>query len=177
MDITTPYITTRPRHVTTATWLLYAMAAASLIFGLIPVALMDDLKRAAEHAYAGTYLAGTAANEAVSSAGTGLLGGLVSAAFWSALAFFCARGKNVARIIVWICAGGLTLNLLLGISVLPKGFFAERPDWYLPMFVASATIRLIGLAAISVLLGMPSSRPFFRKPLSPTTAQGAEPTT
>jgi len=177
MEVTTPDIATPPRGVTAATLLLYAVAATAVIVALIPVALVDDLKAAAEHAYAGTQLAATAAHDAASLAGSGLVSAFAAAAFWSALAFFCGRGRNPARITVWICGGLTALNVLVGISALPHDFFARRPDWYLPMFIVGIAIRLIGLAAASVLLAVPSSRPFFRKPLPPPIAQASQPTT
>jgi hypothetical protein len=170
-----PARTARPRTVSIASYLLYIAAAAPLVFSLIQVALIDDLKRAAERAYAGTYLADTASTDAASTAIGGLVGSIVVAIAVAALGYFCGKGKNPARILVWIFAGGQLFNLPVASQLFSHGYFARKPGWYLPLSVANLTIGLGTLLAVSILLAVPASRPFFRKPQALQPPTGTEP--
>lgn len=170
MEPATPTPVSRPRSVSIASYLLCASAAVPVMFALVQVVLVDDMKRAAELPYAGTSLAATAGTDAATTAGTTLVSAIVSAIAIVAIAYFCARGKNPARILVWIFAGGSLLTLPISISVLlSPGFFDRKPSWYLPLYVADITIIKGALFAASVLLALPASRPFFRKPQASAT--------
>jgi hypothetical protein len=170
-----PATATRPRTVSIASYLLYIVAAAPLVFSLVQVALIDDLKRAAERAYAGTYLADTAGADAASTAIIGLFGSIVTAIAFVALGYFCGRGKNPARILVWILAGGQSLNIPVSTHAFSHDFFAKRPGWYLPLTVANLAIVIGALLAVAILLAVPASRPFFRKPQASQPLAGPEP--
>lgn len=170
-----PATAARPRTVSIASYLIYTAAAAPLVFALIQVALIDDLKRAAERAYAGTYMEATASTDAARTTITGLVGTIVSASAVVALGYFCGKGKNPARILVWIFAGGELLTLPALRTVLSHSFFAKKPGWYLPLSVANLTIVVGALFAASILLAVPASRPFFRKPQASQPPASPEP--
>lgn len=174
MESDVPYTMSRPRQVTIATYLLYAVPAAGLVGSLIDLAFVDDLKRAAERAYAGTDMAATAAADTATSALTGLVAGIVSAILIGALVFFCGMGKNWARIIVWVFTGGQLVTLANEVLLYSQGYFARKPSWYLPRTVATLTIDLVVLCAASILLALPASRPYFRKSLSSAAPAASE---
>ena len=82
----------RPRTVTYAALLLYALAALPVAFVLITVVLRDDLDKAAGPAGAIT---------PVSLLPLSLIGGTLTVV----LAVFVGKGRNWARILVWLLAG------------------------------------------------------------------------
>jgi hypothetical protein len=168
----------RPRAVTIATNVLYVVAGIPPIFALVQLALVDDLKRAAERTYAGTELAATAASDAENLVTTGLFGSVVSAAILVALSFFCGRGRNWARILVWLFAVGRTLSVLISVRTLGDGYAATKPAWFIAGTATTLAITTAGILAAAVLLAVPASRPFFRKsggPQAPTDQSSTAP--
>lgn len=164
MASATPATVARPRTVSAASYTLYGLATAPVLFAAVQLALLGDLKRAAESAYAGTDMAPTAGADAASLAITGLASSVFTAIVLAALGFFCGKGKNWARIIVWIFAAGRVLTIPGTVPIFRDGFLTTKPAWYLPMTLTSIAITLAGFVTVSILLALPVSRPFFRKP-------------
>jgi hypothetical protein len=166
--IPTPAVS-RPRPVTGASYVLYAVAGVPLVFAVVQLALVDDLKRAAERAYLGTELAATAASDAESLVTTGLIGSVLSAAILATLSFFCGKGRTWARRLVWLFAAAQTLDVVISARVLGDRHAATKPAWFIAGTATTMAITAAGILTAAVLLTVPASRPFFRRPRSPQT--------
>src|SRR5438093_280875 len=108
----------RPATVTAASVVLYVLAANMVVMMIGEVAAGQE---------------------------PGLLAGAVfSAAVVTTLGYFCGKGKNPARIIVWIPAASQVLNSAIAFQILLRGF-ARPPVWHGHMRLAGIVIGLVGI--------------------------------
>jgi hypothetical protein len=140
-----------PRPVTVAVRLLYALAVLPVISAVLQLAL---------HRVDGF--------TASSSVVTLLLIGL--------LAYYVGRGRNVARIVLWVAAAGEALSMASYAALMTAtGHPASWPGWYLPFTLAQRGLTVAVLAAASVLVTLPAARPHFRR-RPPVGTPGPQPT-
>ncbi|GAA1846879.1 hypothetical protein [Asanoa iriomotensis] len=155
MSATNTSLSDRPRPVAAASLLLYVLAALPALSALLQLLLRADP---------------TAAG---GGADTLLPGALVTGVLVAALGYFCAAGRNAARVVVWLMTAGAMLNLVaVTVTVLRPDSYATRPDWYPIFLVTVGAVQLIVLAAASILLAQPTARPFFRRMPQPPAVAG-----
>lgn len=176
---------TRPTVVTVSSYLLYASAAASLIGSLVSLSTIgtfsdvygDLYENTAESGFesiiVGTLVAGVAISILVAA-------GLVI------LAIFNNRGRQGARITTWVigglylcCSGfgllgtaaGSGLNMGTGTSTsgpsaeeVESRLSSELPGWYEPVSTLLTVLTVLALLAAVILLLLPASNAYFRKP-------------
>jgi len=181
-----PPVKARPSTVTISSYLLFLIAALQLVGLIVALSVMGTMQQVYEDAYAGTDM------EAVSTFTTisliaGAIFGLLIAAGLVVLALLNNRGKNPSRIVTWVlggiflcCSGG---GLALGAagSALPTGptstdpnmpdpaqvqrdLEAALPGWYEPVNLLLGVVTVLALLAALILLALPPSNDFFRKP-------------
>ena len=139
----------RPRAVTYASRLLYASAPLPIIYALIQLALRDDLARAAQRAYGDVDPAAgaSAARQTVMF----LPFSLVGVAVCVTLAIYVGRGKNPARILIWLWNAGVLFNNLAIIpSMFTSGYYAQKPAWFEPVHLTDWAIISIVLVSVSI---------------------------
>lgn len=182
-DPTAPAAPARPGSVTTSSYLLYAYAVLSVIGGIANLSIIGKMTDVYREAYEGTSAEGSEGAVAVTSVITGVIGLLLALAF-VVLAIFNNRGKNASRIVTWvlggisICCGGFGLiGTLFSGSMnfgsqegVPDAAEIQRrledalPGWYFPLSLTTAVIGIIALVVALILLALPPSNEFFRKP-------------
>lgn len=180
----------RPATVTAASYLLYLIALLQL-FGLVAVvATMGTMTDVYNEAYQGTELEGFGTVVGVIGfvvAGVALL---VFGAGFVTLGILNAKGKNPARIVTWVVAGaGICC---FGANLTGPGSFGNfggvggtptdggpdpaevqqrvldaLPSWYGPYNLVVHLIALLAAIAVIVLLALPASNRYFRKPQAP----------
>jgi hypothetical protein len=172
----------RPATVSAATWLLLltaAILATSAVLAFTQVGTFADVYR---EAYAGTDL-----EDAAGLAGAGpVVGGIVNLLFavgFVLLALFNRRGSNPARVVTWVLGGialcctggslaltGLTSSIRMDTGDGPDPAEIDRmledalPDWYPPVSLTLTVVALLALVLALILLALPPSNAFFRKP-------------
>jgi hypothetical protein len=105
-----------------------------------------------------------------------LPGALVTGVLIATLGHLCATGRNAARVIVWLMTAGAVLNLVaVTVTVLRSGSYASRPDWYPTFLVTVGAAQLIVLVPASILLALPTARPFFRRRMPQPPAVAGQP--
>jgi hypothetical protein len=181
----------RPSTVTWAVYLLYALALVQVINGATALALISPLTEVYEIAYRDIPDApeGAAGVTAMILGGGLLLIGVLAAIAFAVVAIFDARGKNPARIVTWVFAGigvccfgffsaGTAANSMVGGVAAPTGTGGPGPDpvelqrlmdqnipgWYAPTSTALFVISLLLCIVVIVLLALPASNQFFRRP-------------
>ena len=177
----------RPGTVTAASYLLYIAAAVQVISAFVALSTMSAQRRAVDNAYADfPDLKDTVSNLTVGAIVVGAVVGLLLAAGFVTLGVLNGRGKNVARIITWVIGGlavccfggGIALgatgasNFGGGASTtnapkpedVQKAVNAELPSWYTGVTTLLGLIGLIAVLGAIVLLLLPPSNAFFRKP-------------
>ena len=173
----------RPSTVTVSSYLLYATAALILIVGIVSLTTIGTTTEVYREAYRGTEAEGT---EGLLVAGTvvGVVVNLLVAAGLVVLALLNNRGKNPARIVTWV-VGGLTVCCsgvgLIGQAAtsaitmpsspgmpdaaeVQQRLEAALPGWVTPVSLVLGIIQLLALIVALVLLALPASNAFFRKP-------------
>ena len=176
---------TRPTTVTVSSILLWVSAAALLISGVLVLSTINALTEAMREAFTGTNVdGGVDAVVGITVALTVaqvviwvlIAGGLV------VLSMLNNRGRNPARIVTWV-VGGFALCCgswsLLGSAVSgaadlegsgPSDAEVERilndalPSWYDGALLALAAISVLTVLAAMILLALPASNGFFRRP-------------
>lgn len=175
----------RPATVTAASWLLVIVAVIALVYLIASLAAMSDFNAAFEEAFAGTEsedFAGVASFFAAVFTG-GIY--LLVAVTLAILAVFNNQGKNPARITTWIvgglgvCCGGLNLlGTALGDVSTSMGTSEDAPSqdemeqiltehlpgWLEPTLLTGNVLGVLAVAVALVLLALPPSNEFFRKP-------------
>ena len=174
----------RPTTVTVASYLLYAVAAIQLINALIVFSTTGPMRDAAEAAYAGTDAEGAEGFVVGALIAGGVINLIIGAGF-AVLSFFNSKGKNPSRIVTWV-VGGISLCCLgagLGGNALVSGMdsgsttgpsqdeVARRmeeatPSWYTPTTTTLTVIGLLAILGAVILLALPASNDFFRKPVA-----------
>lgn len=176
----------RPGSVTIAGYLLYLVAAIQLVQLILSLSMLSTINDVYAEAFAGTYLAGSASTiGTVTLVGGGVLGLLVAIGL-VVLALLNSQGKNPARIVTWVLGGlfvccwgaslaasaagsALTPSTSSGANVPDQAeiqqMLADRlPSWYTPVTVLLSVVSLIAVVVALILLALPPSNEFFRKP-------------
>jgi hypothetical protein len=178
----------RPGTVTVASRLLFLVAAAQ-VFGLVlALSYAGTIRDVYQKAYQGTSAADTI--KVFTTIGTviSVVLGLLFAAAFVALGILDGKGKNPARITTWVVGGialccigfGLATSAARGSlnnlgnssnsSNLPDPAEVQRqlsaalPSWYSGLSVTISLIGLLALLAALIMLALPASNEFFRKP-------------
>ncbi len=177
---------TRPGVVSAAVSLLYLLAALEIISLVVQLSQIGTISDVYADAYRGTTVEGS---EGLFTAGSVVGAGLgaVFAIGYLLLAVFDGRGKNGARITTWVIAGlaaccgvfgllgnaassALTANVDSSDASLPdpqdiqRQLEAALPSWYQPATLTLGVITLLAVIAVIILLALPPSNEFFRKP-------------
>jgi hypothetical protein len=197
-DPTSPAAPARPGSVTISSYLLYLYAALGLIGVIIGLSVIGTTSDVYREAYEGTSAEGTEAFVTVTSVIVAVVGLLFAIAF-VVLAIFNNRGKNASRIVTWVlggislCCSGVSLagsalsgsmNFDSGQNDVPDSATIQRqledalPGWYTPTSITIAVISLLALLVALILLALPPSNEFFRKPVAawePPVPGGAYP--
>ncbi|MEV4821756.1 hypothetical protein [Micromonospora sp. NPDC049274] len=178
----------RPSTVTISSYLLYLFLACQVISLIVTLSTIGKTRDVLRDAYSSSTTEGAdqVADFVFAFAlGAGILVVLFSVVL-AVLAMFNNRGSNGSRITTWIvggimvcCTGGTVLNGAGGGSFttggnsggdMPSGDEVRRrleealPSWITPVSIALGVISLLALLAALILLALPKSNEFFRKP-------------
>jgi hypothetical protein len=182
----------RPSTVTVSSYLLYLVAAIQVISFLVNLSVLGTFQRVYRDAFAGTNQPAVGETVAtvtlIGGSALSLLLGLVIAA----LAMMNNRGRNGSRITTWVlggiflcCTGFGLVGALAGNSMnfgsanngngpdpaeVQRRLEAGLPGWYNPVSTVLGVVSLLALLGALILLALPASNEFFRKP-----APGVEP--
>ncbi|WFE25815.1 hypothetical protein O7623_20915 [Solwaraspora sp. WMMD791] len=182
-----PPVKARPSTVTISSYLLFLTAALQVVGLIVALSVTGTMQQVYEDAYAD--FEGMEAIGTITTVTTiaGAIFGLLVAAGLVVLALLNNRGKNPSRIVTWVlggiflcCSGG---GLALGAagSALPTGttgtdpnmpdpaqvqrdLEAALPGWYDPVNLLLGVVTVLALLAALILLALPPSNEFFRKP-------------
>ncbi len=160
-DAPAPAPRQRPSTVTYAVFAQVALAVLGLISVVFNLATTDTLNQAIEE-----FAADQNVEINTNSTGGGVISILISlviAAALITLAYFNYRGNRGTRIATWVVAGlFLCCNLFSGIFSLPV--YGYTPGWYTAVSLLLTGLNVIALILVIVLLALPPSNEFFRKP-------------
>lgn len=179
----------RPTTVTVAGLLMLLVTLCAVIYLVASIAVLGDMTTGFEQAYAGTELEDTAGLLAASTLIAGVVYLLVGLTL-AILTIFNNQGKNGARITTWVvgglglCCGGLSListaagDFTAGMGEgqnqdLPDNeevveIIADHvPGWFDPVIMTTTVVGVLALAVALLLLALPPSNEFFRKPEQP----------
>lgn len=177
----------RPATVTVASWLLVLVVVFAAVYLIASIAALPDFVDAFEEAFAGTESDDFATVAAWFTLIAGVVYLLVGIAL-AILAIFNNRGRNPARIVTWVvgglgvCCGGLNListavgsvtSNMGGGSDTPDAEEMERiftehlPGWLAPVTLTANLAGVLLVVAALLLLALPPSNEFFRKPEQP----------
>jgi hypothetical protein len=169
--------------VTISSYLLILYAVLQVIGMIVALSMLGKTQDVYRDLYAGTSAEGTEAIATVAGVGGAIIGLLFAVGF-VVLALLNNRGKNVSRIVTWsvggvaVCCAGLGLagSALTGsmgsssTGDAPSPAEIQRrldevlPSWYGPVTITVSVLGLLALLAALVLLALPPSNAFFRKP-------------
>jgi MFS family permease len=171
--------------VTVADWLLVVVAVVGITSAILTFTTLGTVSDVTREAYQGTELEGTEGQSIIGSVVGGVLGILFAIAF-IILAFFNNRGKNASRIVTWVlggislCCSGAALGLtaILGSieidtqdapdpAELQERINDALPSWYPAVSLTLAILSILTLVVALLLLALPRSNEFFRKPEQP----------
>ncbi|MFG3553967.1 hypothetical protein ACGGAQ_06230 [Micromonospora sp. NPDC047557] len=177
----------RPSTVTISSYLLFLFLACQVISLILTLSTIGKTRDVLRDAYSGSTAEGAdqVANFVFAFAlGAGILV-LLLAVVLAVLAIFNNRGSNGSRITTWIvggimvcCTGGTVLNGVGGGFTtggnsggdMPSSEEVQRrleealPSWIAPVSITLGVISLLALLAALILLALPKSNEFFRKP-------------
>ncbi|MET8282297.1 hypothetical protein [Micromonospora sp. NPDC005174] len=177
----------RPSTVTISSYLLYLFLACQVISLIITLSTIGKTRDVLRDAYASSTAEG--ADQVADfffafGLGSAILV-LLLAVVLGVLAMFNNQGRNGARITTWIvggimvcCTGGTLLSGAAGGfttggnsgSDMPSADEVQRrldealPGWITPVSLLLGVISLLALLAALILLALPKSNEFFRKP-------------
>lgn len=178
----------RPGVVTVASYLLYAVALIEVFRGIVTLTTYSATSEALTAVYEGTQMAGSAKTIALLSTVGGAVLGIVLAAGFVVLGLLNGKGKNVSRIVTWVigglslCCTGVSLGGTALLSSLEPGsnqaggpssaevqarIDAAIPGWVTPVSTVTTVLILVLILATIILLALPASNEFFRKPAAP----------
>jgi hypothetical protein len=180
-----PAARVRPPTVTVANLLLLLVALIGIVSAIMNLSTIGTVSDVTREAYQGTELEGSEDQTVITTAVGSVLGMLFAIGF-VVLAIFNNRGKNPARIVTWVlggislcCSGiGLGFAALLGsISIdsqdapdpaeVQDRINEALPGWYPAATLTMTILSIAALAAALLLLALPPSNEFFRKPQQP----------
>jgi hypothetical protein len=169
----------RPATVSTANLLLLLVAALYLVGFLINISVIGTMTEVYREEFAGTEAEGSESVVAAFIIGASTINLLFAAGF-IVLAMLNNRGKNPARIVTWVvgaialCCNGLGL-VGQGLGTMGTGgdIDAEElerrltealPSWFDAANLVVMVLTLLGLLVALILLALPASNEFFRRP-------------
>jgi hypothetical protein len=178
-----PAAKARPSSVTISSYLLFLVAAVFALGAIVSLSTLGTVSDVYRDAYAGTDLEGTEGVVTAFGVGGAVLQLLFAAAF-VALGLFNNRGRNASRIVTWVfgalglCCAGLgvggsavgNMGATGSTGDAPSGAEVTEmmnealPGWVEPVGMITNVIALIALLVAVVLLALPPSNEFFRKP-------------
>lgn len=173
----------RPGIVTISSYLLIFYAVLALIDTVIGLTTLGTYQEIYRDAYAGTDAEGLEGAVAFMVVAMSLVR-LLFAAGLVVLALLNNRGMNTARIITWVvggialCCTGVGLTFAAAGSavggeasddVVSQEEINRRleeavPSWHEPVLMLTAILGVIALLVALILLALPKSNEFFRKP-------------
>jgi hypothetical protein len=170
----------RPATVSTANLLLLVVAALYLIGFLINISAIGTMTEVFREEFAGTEAEGGESVAAIVIIGAASIN-LIFAAGFIVLAMLNNRGKNAARIVTWVvgaialCCNGLglvgqglgtmgTAGGDIDAEELERRLTEALPSWFDGANLAVMVLTLLGLLAALILLALPASNEFFRRP-------------
>ncbi len=177
----------RPGTVTAASYLLYVAAAVEVVSAIVAVSTIGAQRKAMEQAYANYPELKDAVPGITVGIGIGTaVFALLFAAAFVVLGILDGKGKNPARIVTWVLGGlavccfggGLLVNASGSSGMFGGGNTTNAPDpaevqrilnenlpsWYGPVRTALALLSLLSIIIAIILLAMPASNAYFRKP-------------
>lgn len=178
-----PTTKARPSSVTISSYLLFAVAALQLINVIIALSFIGKTRNVYKELYAGTSAAGAESAVTIFAVVAAAIA-LLLAIGLVVLGLLNNRGKNASRIVTWvigglgICCTGFNLagsaftNSMGGSGTgdVPSASEVQRrlnevlPSWYGPVTTTLSVLSLLALLAALILLALPASNEFFRKP-------------
>lgn len=175
---------TRPGTVTTAGYLLIAIALLSLVGLATAIASYPTIREVYTEMYQGTAAEGSADVLAIAALATSIVFVLLFGIGSAILVPLVLKGKQAARIITWVlcglvicCRGGSLAGsglagALAGQSKtangvdpqqLQKQLIESLPDWIQPVELITGGLLVVLAIVVIILLAMPASNSFFRK--------------
>jgi hypothetical protein len=171
--------------VTVASYLLYVVAGFQVLSALLGFTTIGVTTEVMEDLYANDAVGQSARTVAVVTAVVIGVIQILLAAGLAVLGLLDSRGKNPARIITWVVGGiglcctgaNLSGNALAGQmetggstaggpsqADVQNALNDALPSWYSPVNITITVISLIALLSAIILLALPASNAFFRKP-------------
>ncbi|GAA4677089.1 hypothetical protein [Phytohabitans rumicis] len=183
-DPTNPAAPARPGSVSISSYLLYLYAALGLIGVVVQLSVLGTTSDVYREAYEGTTAEGGEVFVTVTTVIVAVVGLLFAVAF-VVLAVLNNRAKNASRIVTWVL-GGISL-CCSGVGLASTAFTNSMdfgstdsdvpspseiqsrledalPSWYMPTSITLTVLALLALLAALILLALPPSNEFFRKP-------------
>ncbi|NYT95393.1 hypothetical protein [Salinispora sp. H7-4] len=171
----------RPGIVTISSYLLFFYAALALLDVVVALTHLGGTREVYKDAYAGTPQEGTEGAAVFIVAAMSVVG-LLFAVGIVVLALLNNRGMNPARIITWVVGGIALCCVGVGLAFSAAGSVLETdvsgdvvspeelnrrldevlPSWHEP--VLTGALGAIALLVALILLALPQSNEFFRKP-------------
>jgi hypothetical protein len=182
---TTPAPRVRPGTVTAAIGLLYLVAVAQVAGLVLALSYAGTVRDVYTKAYQGTDAEDAIKLVTTLASGVSIVLGLLFAAAFVILAILNGKGKNPARITTWVIGGIALCCIGFGLATSAAGnsftmrgnntnlpdpaevrrqLNAALPSWYNGLSVTLSLIGLLALLAALILLALPPSNEFFRKP-------------
>ena len=176
---------TRPAVVTVASYLLYLVAAFEVINAILVFATLSKVKDALNDLYANTALNNDGGTIVAVAYSVGAVINVLFAVGFVLLGLLDGRGKNGARITTWVIGGislccvgaGLGSGAFTGslgnssgnrtgptASEVQSRLADALPSWYTPVTTTITVLTLIAILGTIILLALPASNDFFRKP-------------
>ncbi|GEM_PF-6716475 len=153
----------RPRPVTAAVRVLYALAGKSMIG--VPVTLATLAAR--DELTAGTGVA-MPTREARLTVMMAVGTGLVTAAAFILLGLLNSRGSRAARAVTLVCAwlmiASFVCTSITFVPPLREHVLSRWPDWYRPVTLTNLVIFFAAGLGLVILMTRPAAKVFFGKP-------------
>lgn len=167
----------RPVTVTVADALLLLVAVLYVIAFIATLAIVGPMRDVLSEEVAGTAAEGSEGFVTAGLIGSAILNLLFAAGF-VALALLNDKGKNPARIVTWVvggialCCNGVNLAFSridttggdVDAARLEQRLQEELPGWTEPVSIVATVVSLPALVAAIILLALPASNEFFRRP-------------
>ena len=175
----------RPASVTISSYLLYLVAALQVVGLVLAISMLGPTMEVYEEGFAGTPMAEQAGLFATVGLVVGVGFGVLLAVGLVVLAVLNNRGKNAARIVTWVVGGLFLCCLGGGLTISATGnaldfgsggangpdqaeierLLEDRlPSWYMPADLTLDVLAFLALLAALILLALPASNEFFRRP-------------
>lgn len=182
-DPAAPAARARPSIVTISSYLLMLFAVIQVIKLILGLSVLGKVQKVYRDAFAGTSAEGAESLATVVGIGAAVVS-LLFAIGLIVLAVLNNRGKNAARIVTWVVGGiALCCTGLQFVSSVSSGSMGGRtngnvpsqeeinrrldavlPSWYNPLNTTLVVVGLLALLAALILLALPASNQFFRRP-------------